>query len=77
MNDLINIEDLFGWVQLVSTQERRGTRIYMGGYSIRYGRDGNERSRTENTWNCYVECGDGKTTDQMLRLSAPTGPQQE
>lgn len=52
----MNIDAIFGYTKLVPTREIVGSKIRMGGYSIRYDRAGNEVSRTENTWNCELEC---------------------
>jgi hypothetical protein len=55
------LNDLLGHVQLVSVQERRGEKIYLGGYSIDYDYQGRERSRSEVRWNVVVDCGDVAT----------------
>lgn len=41
----------YGWTKLVSVQEVRDGRLYLGGYSIRYDQNNNEVSRTPVTWN--------------------------
>jgi hypothetical protein len=56
---MVNIENMFGTVQIVPVQELRNGRLYMGGYLIRRGRCGREVSRTEVTWNCSMGFDDG------------------
>jgi hypothetical protein len=46
----------FGSVELVQVQEVRGSQIWRGGYSIKRDREGKEISRTELSWNGYLEC---------------------
>jgi len=56
MNDdtpiMLNI--LYGYVEIVQTRKVENGRLYLGGYSITYGRDGKEVSRSENQWNCSL-----------------------
>lgn len=56
VSEAINIDLIFGYTKLVQTSEIVGSKIRMGGYSIRYDRAGNEVGRTENTWNGELEC---------------------
>lgn len=65
MNEMIEIKMILGHIRLVPMYERRGSKIYMGGYSIRYNENWREISRTENTWNGAVECWDEETARQM------------
>ncbi len=63
---MINIEDCFGSMELVQTQKVEGTKLYMGGYAIHRDRTGREIRRTENQWNCSLECW---TTEEAERLA--------
>lgn len=47
---MINIDDVMGWVQLVRVEKVENGHLHMGGYSIRYGRENREVSRTPVTW---------------------------
>lgn len=55
-------------IELVTTCERRGSQILMGGYSIHRNYYGEETHRTENTWNATMECGDEGLAMQMRAL---------
>lgn len=63
------LNDILGHMKIVSVQERRGDKIYLGAYSIDYDRYGVERSRTEVNFNCVVDCGDEATAMSMDKLS--------
>jgi hypothetical protein len=53
----IMIDVFYGYMKLVHVRERHGSRIWLGGYSITFDREGNEISRTPVTWNGMVDCG--------------------
>lgn len=57
-----------GSVELVTTRERQGSRILMGGYAIHRNYYGEETYRTENKWNTVAECGDEGMALQMFAL---------
>lgn len=61
------LNDILGHVQLVSVQERRGDKIYLGGYSIDYDFQGSERSRSEVRWNVVVDCSDEATAKSLSK----------
>jgi hypothetical protein len=66
-DELYTIPSLWmGHLQLVQVSEVRGTRIYRGGYSIRYDANGVEVSRSAVSWYCFIECNDKSTLAQML-----------
>lgn len=46
---------LFGSVEIVPTHKVDGDKIYFGSYSILRGRNYEEVSRTENSWNIVME----------------------
>lgn len=73
MSDAINIDAIFGYTKLVQTREIVGSKIRMGGYSIRYDRAGNEVSRTENTWNGELECHSAAEAIRLCRASGDGG----
>lgn len=52
---LINLDVMFGSIQLVSTERREGMDLVIGGYSITRDRNGAEVSRTENQDYCRLE----------------------
>ena len=65
MDEKLSYAVLFGGQRrLVTTHKRVGNKVYLGGYSIDYDRNGIEVSRTENRWNCVMDCGDNKLATQ-------------
>lgn len=68
-SEIVDINRILDRVVLVQTQEREGSKIRLGGYSITYDRHGNEISRTENTWHVSLEC---HTEQEANRLSRAT-----
>jgi hypothetical protein len=50
----ISVDDVTGWVQLVRVEKVEGGRLYFGGYSIRFDRNGNKLSETPVTWHGYL-----------------------
>lgn len=51
---MINIDDVMGWVQLMRVEKVEDGRLWLGGYSIRYDREGKEVSRSPVQWNCTI-----------------------
>ena len=56
---MINVQCLFGHVELVQVRKYENGRLHLGGYSITRDRDGKEVSRTETTWNGSLGFDDG------------------
>lgn len=67
------LDDMLGHCKLVSVQERRGDKIYLGGYSIDYDKHGIERGRTKVRWNVVVDCGDLATARSLDKQSNTEG----
>ena len=64
------ISDLvMGTIELVPVQKVIGSRILMGGYTIRRDMRGLEISRTDTSWNGFIECW---TEKEARRLSPNT-----
>lgn len=55
--DQIRCDLIFGRIELVPTFECRGSKLVMGGYSIRYDENGREVSRSKNEPMCSLDCG--------------------
>jgi len=54
MNSPINLDILYGHIEIRTEQWREGDDLVMGGYSITYGRNGQETSRTKCEENCRL-----------------------
>lgn len=56
MSDTIAIDILYGHRELVQVREVRDGKLWLGGYSIGYDRNGVETGRTPVSWNCALYC---------------------
>jgi hypothetical protein len=50
----VSIDLILGHIQLVPVQKVEEGHLYFGAYSITYDRNGQEISRTEPSYSCYL-----------------------
>jgi hypothetical protein len=48
---------IFGTIEIVTTRQAVGDKIFMGSYAIHRDREGRETRRTPNEWNIVLDCG--------------------
>ena len=64
---MFTVDCLFGHVEIVSTSRREGNKEILGGYAIRYDRNGVEVSRTEDTPNLIVTHSEPERSEWLVQ----------